>query len=125
MTDSISLRSLKVRGNHGWFDFERVEGQEFVIDAVLEMDLALAAATDDLADTFSYIDLGEKLQEIVAGEPVKLIETLAERLVAACLSDQRVSAATITVHKPQAQLPFQFEDVAVTIRREQQPQQSA
>ena len=77
-----------------------------------------AAASDDLADTVHYGELAQALAEVVAGEPVNLIETLAERLVDACLADERVPAATVTVHKPQAPIPLTFADVAVTIRRE-------
>jgi 7,8-dihydroneopterin aldolase/epimerase/oxygenase len=57
------------------------------------------------------------LARVVEGEPVNLIETLAERLAVVCLADPRVRAATVTVHKPQAPIPLAFEDVSVTIRR--------
>ncbi|WP_305787473.1 dihydroneopterin aldolase [Symbioplanes lichenis] len=117
MTDRIQLRGLRVRGHHGVFDFERRDGQEFVIDVELELDLGRAAATDDVADTVHYGELAGRLAEVVAGEPVNLIETLADRLAAVCLADARVTAATVTVHKPQAPIPHEFADVAVTIRR--------
>ncbi|GAA2630972.1 dihydroneopterin aldolase [Dactylosporangium fulvum] len=116
-TDRISLSGLTVRGNHGVFDFERRDGQDFVIDAVLELDLAPAAASDDVADTVHYGELAERLAEVVGGEPVNLIETLAQRLADVCLADPRVRVATVTVHKPQAPIPLQFADVAVTVRR--------
>jgi dihydroneopterin aldolase len=118
MTDRITLTGLTVRGFHGVFDHERRDGQDFVIDAELEMSLAAAAATDDLTRTVHYGELAESLAAIVAGEPVDLIETLAVRLVEVCLADPRVDAATITVHKPQAPIPLSFTDVAVTVRRE-------
>jgi dihydroneopterin aldolase len=118
--DLISLRGLKVRGHHGVFDFERREGQDFVIDAVLELDLRPAAASDDVADTVHYGELAERLAAVVAGEPVNLIETLAERLAGVCLADGRVRAATVTVHKPQAPIPLEFADVAVVVRRERE-----
>ncbi|MDP9798235.1 dihydroneopterin aldolase [Catenuloplanes nepalensis] len=117
MSDRISLRGLRVRGNHGVYDFERAEGQDFLIDVELELDLASAAASDDVADTVHYGELAERLVAITAGEPVNLIETLAGRLATACLADDRVTAATVTVHKPQAPIPHEFADVAVTIRR--------
>jgi dihydroneopterin aldolase len=117
MTDRIELRGLRVRGNHGVYDFERAEGQDFLIDVTLELDLAKAAATDDVTDTVHYGELAEKLVAIVAGEPVNLIETLADRLVTVCLEDSRVGAATVTVHKPQAPIPHEFADVAVTLHR--------
>jgi dihydroneopterin aldolase len=118
MTDIISLTGLRVRGRHGVYDFERAEGQDFVIDVVLEVDLAAAARSDDVADTVHYGDLADRLVAIVAGEPVNLIETLAERLVSTCLADQRVHAVTVTVHKPSAPIPHAFTDVTVTMRRE-------
>ena len=117
MTDRITLTGLRVRGHHGVFDFERRDGQDFVIDVVLELDLRPAAASDDVTDTVHYGELAGNLVEVVAGEPVNLIETLAQRLADVCVSDPRVRAATVTVHKPQAPIPHEFADVAVNIRR--------
>jgi 7,8-dihydroneopterin aldolase/epimerase/oxygenase len=117
MTDRITLTGLRVRGRHGVFDFEREQGQDFVVDVTLALDLRAAARSDDVADTVHYGELTERLVEIVAGEPVNLVETLAERLAAACLADPRVDSATVTVHKPQAPIPHDFADVAVTVTR--------
>lgn len=117
MADRIALSGLRVRGRHGVYDVERRDGQAFVVDVVLEVDLAPAARSDDLADTVNYGELAERLVDVVAGEPVNLIETLADRLVAVCLADDRVTAAAVTVHKPHAPIPHEFADVAVTLRR--------
>ena len=65
-------------------------------------------------------DFGGLTAAIVAGEPVNLIETLARRLVDACLADRRVAAAQVTVHKPGAPIPHAFTDVSVTLRRERE-----
>ncbi|GAA1381646.1 dihydroneopterin aldolase [Catellatospora chokoriensis] len=113
--DLITLTGLRVRGNHGVFDFERRDGQDFVVDVVLGLDLRPAADSDDVADTVHYGELASRLAEIVAGPPVNLIETLARRLVDACLGDPRVARATVTVHKPQAPIPLTFTDVSVTM----------
>ena len=115
--DRITLRGLRARGHHGVFEHERRDGQEFVIDAVLWTDTTAAAAADDLAGTADYGALASRLVAVVTGEPVDLIETLASRLAAACLADPAVHEAEVTVHKPQAPIPFPFDDVAVTIRR--------
>jgi 7,8-dihydroneopterin aldolase/epimerase/oxygenase len=117
VADRISLSGLRVRGFHGVFDHERRDGQDFVVDAVLEMSTAAATASDDITDTVHYGELAEQLAAVVAGEPVNLLETLAARLAEVCLADPRVEAATVTVHKPQAPIPLAFEDVSVTIRR--------
>ncbi|MEV0459772.1 dihydroneopterin aldolase [Catellatospora methionotrophica] len=113
--DLITLTGLRVRGNHGVFDFERRDGQDFVIDVELGLDLRPAAHSDDVADTVHYGELATRLAEIVAGPPVDLIETLAQRLVDACLADCRVARARVTVHKPQAPIPLTFTDVSVTM----------
>jgi dihydroneopterin aldolase len=120
VTDHIVLTGLRVRGHHGVFDFERRDGQDFVVDADLELDTTVAAASDDVGDTVHYGELAQALAAVLAGEPVYLLERLAERLVDVCLADVRVRAASITVHKPQAPIPLSFEDVAVTIRRERE-----
>jgi dihydroneopterin aldolase len=117
MTDRITLRGLRVRGFHGVLPEERRNGQDFVIDSVLDVDISPAAATDDLSRTVNYSDLAHALAGIVAGEPLDLIETLAERLAAACLQQPLVSAVEITVHKPDAPITLPFDDVTVTIRR--------
>jgi 7,8-dihydroneopterin aldolase/epimerase/oxygenase len=117
MTDRIALRGLTARGYHGVYDFERRQGQDFVVDVELELDTAAAAASDDVADTAHYGELAGRLVQVIAGEPVNLIETLAQRLADACLADPRVDAVTVTVHKPQAPIPHDFADVSVSIRR--------
>jgi dihydroneopterin aldolase len=117
MADTIRLTGLRVRGHHGVYDFERAQGQDFVVDVTLELDLDLAARSDDVTDTVHYGHLADQLAEIVAGEPVNLLETLASRLVDAVLQDTRVAATTVTVHKPQAPIQHTFADVSVTLRR--------
>jgi dihydroneopterin aldolase len=117
VSDRIALTGLRVRGRHGVFEHERRDGQEFVVDAVLEVSTSMAAASDELKDTVDYGDLAQRLAAVVSGEPVNLLESLAARLVDVCLADARVDAATVTVHKPQAPIPLAFSDVAVTIRR--------
>lgn len=118
MPDTIALTGLRARGHHGVYDFERERGQDFVVDVRLELDLSVPARSDEVTDTVHYGELADRLVEIVGGEPVNLIETLADRLVRACLADPRVDAATVTVHKPQAPITHEFADVAVTVRRD-------
>ncbi|HLU29444.1 MAG TPA: dihydroneopterin aldolase [Glycomyces sp.] len=116
-TDVITLSGLRVHGRHGVFDHEREAGQDFIVDVALDVPIAEAAATDDLERTVDYGALADTLADIVSGEPCNLIETLAERLAAACLEDERVRRATVTVHKPQAPIAHQFADVSVTVER--------
>jgi dihydroneopterin aldolase len=117
MSDRIALTGLRVAGRHGVHDFEREQGQDFVVDVVLELDTRPAAASDDVADTVHYGELATALARVVGGEPVHLLETLAQRLAAVCLAYAQVAAAEVVVHKPQAPIPLAFSDVSVAIRR--------
>lgn len=118
MTDEIALTGLTVFGRHGVYDHERRDGQEFTVDLRLELSLAAAAASDDVRDTVHYGELADRVAAIVGGDPVDLIETLAERIASTVLADERVNAVTVTVHKPHAPIALAFTDVSVTIRRE-------
>jgi 7,8-dihydroneopterin aldolase/epimerase/oxygenase len=115
--DRISLLGLRAFGRHGVLDHERRDGQEFVVDAVLWVDTRQPAATDDLSLTVDYGAVAGQLAAVVSGEPVALIETLADRLAATCLSHEAVREVEITVHKPHAPLVQPVRDVTVTIRR--------
>jgi dihydroneopterin aldolase len=117
MSDRIALRGLLVRGHHGVFEFERAEGQDFIVDVTLDVDTSAAAASDDLADTVDYGALALTIAGIVSGEPVSLLETLAQRIATACLAAPRVESVEVSVHKPAAPIPLTFNDVVVTIVR--------
>jgi dihydroneopterin aldolase len=117
MADRIELRGLTVRGRHGVFDHERADGQDFVVDITVWIDLADAAASDDLADTFDYGVLAERAAAVVAGPTRNLIETVAGEIAQDVMKDERVHAVEVTVHKPQAPIPQVFDDVAVVARR--------
>ncbi|MCP9952757.1 MULTISPECIES: dihydroneopterin aldolase [Actinomadura] len=115
--DRIELRGLRARGRHGCLPAERELGQEFVVDAVLGLDTRPAAEGDDLSRTVDYGTLAGRLVAVVEGEPVNLLETLADRLATICLEEKTVSEVEITVHKPSAPVPHPFTDIAVKIKR--------
>jgi len=117
MTDRIELVGLRARGFHGVLEHERRDGQDFVIDVGLDVETASAAASDDLAQTVDYGALAESVAAVVSGEPVDLIETLAQRIADVCLRDARVQAVDVAVHKPSAPVTVPVEDVVVRIRR--------
>ncbi|MEH3157331.1 MAG: dihydroneopterin aldolase [Gordonia paraffinivorans] len=121
MADRIELRGLVVRGNHGVFDHEKRDGQDFVIDLVLWLDLSTAAATDDLTETIHYGELAQRAHDIVAGPSRDLIETVGAEIADDIMSDDRVAACEVTVHKPSAPIPLTFADVAVVTRRSRKP----
>ncbi|MFC3898910.1 dihydroneopterin aldolase [Lentzea rhizosphaerae] len=117
MADRIALTGLRVRGNHGVFEHEKRDGQEFVVDITLWLDLSSASKTDDLTQTVHYGELAEMAAGIIGGEPCDLIETVAGRIADTAMQDTRLHAVEVTVHKPSAPIPLTFDDVSVTIRR--------
>ena len=117
MADRIELRGLTVRGRHGVFEHERANGQDFVVDITVWIDLADAAASDDLADTYDYAALAQLAADVVAGPPRNLIEAVGGEIADQVMDDERVHAVEVVVHKPQAPIPQQFADVAVVVRR--------
>ncbi|MEY4500075.1 MAG: hypothetical protein RL319_1063 [Actinomycetota bacterium] len=115
----ISIRGLSVYGHHGVFDFEKAYGQEFLIDAEVSIQ---PTTSDDLSNTLSYADLADALVADAKQNPVDLLETLAQRLLALTfhLGGPTVSKAKITVHKPNAPLNHKFDDVSVTVKGKRQ-----
>ena len=115
--DRLAIRGIEVFAHHGVFDFERREGQKFVIDLVLGVQTAPAAASDDLKDTVDYGSVVARVVEAATSEAVDLIETLAQRVADVVLREPRVEWVDVTLHKPNAPIAATFDDVALTITR--------
>lgn len=116
-TDSITLTGLRITAHHGVLAVERENGQEFVIDVTVWLDVRAAASGDDLTRTIHYGDLAVEVAEAVRRDPVDLIETLAERIAGVVLAHRAAERVRVTVHKPQAPIAVAFKDVSVQIER--------
>jgi dihydroneopterin aldolase len=118
MRHKITITGLRVFAHHGVFDFERQNGQDFYIDASIWVDGDKAAFSDDLNHTAHYGDLAKGLVELTKNNPVDLLETLAQRLLDYALNfgGGKVLKAKISVHKPGAPIPYEFEDVSITVK---------
>ena len=115
--DEITLTGLRAFAHHGVFDHERADGQEFVVDVTVHVDLRAAASSDDLSRTVHYGELAEAVVAAIERDPVDLIETLAERIAEVALGFPATQVVDVTVHKPHAPITVPFDDVSVTIRR--------
>ena len=120
MTDELTISGIECFAHHGVFDFEREQGQRFVIDLTLGLDTAPAARSDDLQDTLDYGSLVDAVTKAVETDPVDLIETLAQRIAGVCLLDSRVEWCRVTVHKPDAPIKATFSDVTLSITRKRE-----
>jgi dihydroneopterin aldolase/2-amino-4-hydroxy-6-hydroxymethyldihydropteridine diphosphokinase len=117
MTDRIHLRGVEAVGHHGVLAFEKRDGQPFVVDVVLELDLSRAGGSDALDDTVSYADVAADVVARITGPSFDLIERLAEVVAGDVLERPLVDAVTVTVHKPQAPVGTPFSDVSVEVTR--------
>ncbi len=100
-TDKILLQGMNFFGFHGTLPAERDLGQRFVVDLALHCDLRAAGQGDQLSLTVDYSAVYQQVRAIVEGEPVGLIETVAERIATAVLGAQPlVNAIEVTIAKP-------------------------
>ena len=116
-TDQLAVTGIECFAHHGVFDFEKRDGQIFVVDLVLGFDTRPAAASDDLVDTVNYGSLALDVKAAVESDPVDLVETVVQRIADVCLLDTRVEWARVTLHKPDAPIDATYSDVALTITR--------
>lgn len=120
MSDEIFLKRIKAYGFHGVFENENKTGQWFFVDLKISLSLAEAASTDDLAATVDYSRVIEIAKNCVETRPpFRLIERLAgviaEKILAAFPQIQKIEVA---VHKPNAPVGAECEDIGVRISRE-------
>jgi dihydroneopterin aldolase len=113
----ISVRGLAIHAHHGVHQHERDDGQRFLLDLVLTPRSGLACETDRLEDAVSYGDAARVAVEIATSTRFDLIERLAAHVADALLARLPLERATVTVHKPEAPLGLDFDDVAVTVTR--------
>lgn len=122
MTGRIHLKNMAFYGYHGLHPGENEQGQRFLVDLVLTLDVSAAAASDRLADTIDYSKAYEVVRRIVEQDRVKLLETLCDRILTAILREfARVQKAEITIRKPSAPIPGVLDYVAIETSRERAP----
>lgn len=98
--DKIILEGMQFYGYHGARLEERALGQRFVVDMEIGIDLAHAGRTDDLAYTLDYGEILHNTKRILEGEPMKLLEAVAERVARATLKYDAALWVRVRVRKP-------------------------
>lgn len=117
MTDRIVLQGVSARGNHGVLDFEKRDGQTFLVDVTMRCDLRRAGRTDDLAATVNYAEVADDVVARITGPSFDLIERLAEVIADDVLRHDLVESVEVVVHKPEAPVGHPFTDVRVRVER--------
>lgn len=117
MNDIISIIGIEAVGFHGVFPEERRDGQKFLVDVHLEMEVNCAGDTDQLSDAIDYSLVAARVGESIAGEPFNLIEKMAEVIAADLLNNFKIKSVEVVVHKPDAPMSIGFRDVSIRIKR--------
>ncbi len=118
MSDQIRVTGIKAFGYHGVLPHEATEGQDFIVDLLITLDLRAVSLSDDLQETINYADLAQIAHDNIVGERVQLIERLAGRIAEEISSAySQITSVSVTVHKPHAPVTVDFEDISVTITR--------
>lgn len=118
--DSILLEGMAFFGHTGFFDFEKAEGQPFLVDLTLYFQKLTATNTDLLDDTVDYGAVFEKVRSIVEERNFDLIERLAGVIIEEILQEFPVDAVEVTIRKPKAPIQGVFDSMAVRIYRERE-----
>lgn len=117
--DYIHLNEMAFYGYHGVLEEETRLGQRFSVTVSLATDLQQAGETDDLVKTVNYAEVYELCKGIVEGPPVKLIETVAEKIARETLRTypDKVKGVRVQLIKPDPPIAGHYASVAVDITR--------
>lgn len=118
--DSLTLKGLSYRARHGYYEQERIEGNDFEVDLIFHADLSEAAESDDLGKTIDYQKAEEQVRAVMEGPSVKLIETLARHIGEELFREfEEVQKLEVKVRKLNPPLPTKtkYSEVRVTWQR--------
>ena len=116
MNSHILIKGLAAHGFHGVYAAEKTVGQNFLVDLELHGDFIKAAISDSLEDTDDYAAIITTTLEVVKGESCDLIEHLAYLIGKRIMQEYlRLTKVIVTVHKPEAPVEAEIEDIAFTI----------
>jgi len=114
VTDTVSVRDLRVSAVIGVHDWEREIEQTLVFGVDMAADAAKAASRDDIAAALDYSAVAQTIRSVVTAGKFQLIETAAERVAERLREEYRLGWVRVEVVKP---LPGEGYSAAVTIER--------
>ena len=118
MSDQVFVNGLALHAYHGVMPHEGKVGQSFILDLVMDIDLAAAAKSDKLADTVGYDVVADVVSRAFTAKRYRLVEAAAGAVADAVLGNfPRIQKVRVTVRKPHAPVAAIFTDVGVIITR--------
>lgn len=112
----IEIKGLHVFANHGVLEEEKRSGQEFIVDAKLYSNLCKPAFEDSINSSTNYASVCETISNYMKSRTFDLIEKVSYELTKEILiTYPLVDEVDITLHKPNAPIELEFDDVMVNI----------
>jgi dihydroneopterin aldolase len=113
----VFVRDLELVASVGVLEHEKRYEQRILVSADLDVEDNYDGVSDRLQDVLDYSVLVEGIVRLVQSEHVNLIETLAERVAAHCLADERVTGVRVRIEKPEAVPSCRSVGIAIERRR--------
>jgi dihydroneopterin aldolase len=103
---TIALENYTVMARHGAYEFEHEAEQPFNIS--IRIALKKGIIDDELSKTFNYADLQSTIDTVLLkSAPIKLMETMAERMIEILKVNKLIEKINIRIEKPNAPLPHE------------------
>ena len=118
MNDFIEIHGIAGFGYHGLFDHERKNGQSFSVDLKIELEDKRASKSDSINDAVDYSQVVKIVYELITGEPVNLIEHLAQNIAADLLDTFPIASVEVVVHKANAPVAVSYTHLTLPTNRE-------
>jgi dihydroneopterin aldolase len=102
VSTKIFVKGLMVEAECGVYAHEKGRRRPLVVDLEVQVGTSVRAGSDELAETVDYDSLVAHVRTVAAGEHLHLIETFAEKVCEAVLTDKRILSVRLRVEKPGA-----------------------
>lgn len=96
----VFVRDLELQALIGIYEQEKARPQRIIVNIDLSVQEGEGPQDDEIGHVVSYEIVVKKVEAIIAAGHINLVETLCEKIAAACLRDKRVVAARVRVEKP-------------------------
>ena len=112
--DKMTIRGMKVFGYHGMKPEEQANGQDFIIDVEMLLDLKKAGLSDNQDDSVDCCQVYSMVKHITKNNIFRLIEKLADTIAREILSrNEKIAEVLVRIMKPDAPLTGEFDSIGI------------
>lgn len=116
--DKILINGLKLFAYHGVNSEEKENGQNFIFDIELSVNMNKACYSDHVEDTVSYAKVVKTVRRIFTSQKYDLLEKCAQVVSDAIFEEYPdVLKIELTIKKPEAPVSAEFSYMGVHISR--------